>query len=265
MKYYNKLILGDSTEVLKNMPEEMVDMVVTSPPYDSLRYYENKEAEWNFDIFKEIAQQLYRLMKPGGVMVWVVGDSTIKGGKSLTSFRQAIHFQEIGFTVFDIIIYEKTGSGPPHKNRYFNTFEYMFILSKGRPKTINLLKDKPNKWAGHETYGEITRREVDGSLTVKGKKTINEFGIRTNIWKYKNGKGQTTRDIIAHEHPAIFPEKLVEDVLKSWSNPGDIVLDPFGGSGTTAKVSKILGRKYIYIEKVEKYFKIAEERLNFLV
>ncbi|RIP22868.1 site-specific DNA-methyltransferase [Staphylococcus gallinarum] len=141
----------------------------------------------------------------------------------------------------------------------------MFILSKGRPKTINLLKDKPNKWAGHETYGEITRREVDGSLTVKGKKTINEFGIRTNIWKYKNGKGQTTRDIIAHEHPAIFPEKLVEDVLKSWSNPGDIVLDPFGGSGTTAKVSIILGRKYIYIEKVEKYFKIAEERLNFLV
>lgn len=265
MEDYNKMILGDSKEILKSMPEQIIDMVVTSPPYDKLRYYENNESDWNFDTFKEIAQQLYRLMKPGGVIVWVVGDSTIKGGKSLNSYRQAIYFQEIGFTIFDVIIYEKTGSGPPHKNRYFNVFEYMFILSKGRPKTINLLKDKPNKWAGHETYGEVTRREADGTLTVKGKKTINKFGVRTNIWKYKNGKGQTTRDLIAYEHPAIFPEKLVEDALKSWSNPGDVILDPFGGSGTTAKVSKILGRKYIYIEKVEKYFNIAVERLNFLV
>lgn len=265
MEDYNKMILGDSKEILKSMPEQIIDMVVTSPPYDKLRYYENNESDWNFDTFKEIAQQLYRLMKPGGVIVWVVGDSTIKGGKSLNSYRQAIYFQEIGFTIFDVIIYEKTGSGPPHKNRYFNVFEYMFILSKGRPKTINLLKDKPNKWAGHETYGEVTRREADGTLTVKGKKTINKFGVRTNIWKYKNGKGQTTRDLIAYEHPAIFPEKLVEDALKSWSNPGDVILDPFGGSGTTAKVSKILGRKYIYIEKVEKYFNIAAERLNFLV
>ena len=116
MEDYNKMILGDSKEILKSMPEQIIDMVVTSPPYDKLRYYENNESDWNFDTFKEIAQQLYRLMKPGGVIVWVVGDSTIKGGKSLNSYRQAIYFQEIGFTVFDVIIYEKTGSGPPHKN-----------------------------------------------------------------------------------------------------------------------------------------------------
>lgn len=261
----DELILGDSVEVLQKFDENVVDIVVTSPPYDGLRYYEDDVSDWTFDTFKDIADQLWRVIKPGGVIVWVVGDSTIKGGKTLTSYRQALYFQEIGFTMFDVIIYEKTGSGPPHKNRYFNTFEYMFILSKGRPKTIHLLRDKPNKWAGHQTYGNVTRREADGTLTVKGRKTINKFGVRTNIWKYKNGKGQTTKDSIAHEHPAIFPEKLVEDALNSWSNPGDIVLDPFGGSGTTAKVSKILGRQYIYIEKIEKYYEIAKERLNFLV
>lgn len=265
MEFKNKLILGDSSEVLKSFPSETIDVVVTSPPYDHLRNYENIKSDWNFETFKTIAQELYRVMKKGSVMVWVVGDSTIKGGKTLTSYRQALFFQEIGFTMYDVIIYEKAGTGPPHKNRYFNAFEYMFILSKGKPKTINLLKDKPNKWAGHETYSEITRREADGTLTVKGKKIINEYGVRTNIWRYKNGKRQSTRDLFAHEHPAIFPEKLVEDVLKSWSNPDDLVLDPFGGSGTTAKVAKILGRDYIYIEKVEKYYRLAEERLRFLV
>lgn len=265
MNLKNKLLLGDSKEILKTFPNSFVDMVVTSPPYDSLRNYEKEKSEWTFDSFEVIANELYRVMKDGAVLIWVVGDSTVKGGKSLTSFKQALYFQSIGFTMFDVIIYEKTGSGPPHRNRYFNVFEYIFVLSKGKPKTIHLLKDKPNKWAGHETYGNVTRREVDGSLTVKGKKKINEFGVRTNIWKYKNGKGQTTRDIEAHKHPAIFPEKLVEDVLKSWSNPGDLILDPFGGSGTTAKVTKILNRDYLYIELIPEYLEIAEKRLDFLV
>ena len=260
----NKLFFGDAVEVLEAFTEKTIDMIVTSPPYDNLRNYEKDQSDWSFHIFTKVADQLFRVLKDGGVMVWVVGDATVKGGKTLTSFKQAIYFQEIGFTMFDVIIYEKTGTGPPHKNRYFNAFEYIFVLSKGKPKTINLLRDKPNKWAGHETYGEVTRREADGTLTPKGKKKINEFGVRTNIWKYKNGKGQTTTDQIAHEHPAIFPEKLVEDVLNSWSAKGDLILDPFGGSGTTAKISKMLERDYVYIEKVEKYYNIASERLNIL-
>lgn len=160
------------------------------------------------------------------------------------------------------MIYEKAGSGPPHPNRYFNTFEYMFVLSKGRPKTINLLRDKPNKWAGKSTFGNVTRREKDGSLTDKGVKVINKFGVRTNIWRYNNGKGFSTADKVAYQHPAIFPEKLVEDHIRSWSNKGDVVLDPFGGSGTTAKVAQCLGRKWIYIEKVEEYCLIAKKRLG---
>lgn len=257
----NKVINAFSNEYLKTLPESCIDLVVTSPPYDNLRDYDNKSI-WDYELFKIVADELYRVIKNGGVVVWVVGDQTIKGAKTLTSYKQALYFQEIGFNMFDVIIYEKSGSGPPHPNRYFNTFEYMFVLSKGKPKTINLLRDKPNKCAGQSTYGEITRREKDGTLTNKGKKIINEFGIRTNIWKYNNGKGFATKDKIAYKHPAIFPEKLVEDHILSWSNEGDIVLDPFGGSGTTAKIAEKLGRKWILIEAASEYCDIAKERLG---
>lgn len=257
----NKIFNAKSNEILKEFPSSCIDLVITSPPYDDLRDYENK-SNWNFDVFKEIAQELYRVVKPGGVVVWIVGDKTSNGRKSLTSFKQALYFEEVGFGMFDVIIYEKAGSGPPHKNRYFNAFEYMFILSKGKPKTINLLRDKPNKWAGHSTYGEVTRREKDGSLTNKGKKVINKFGVRTNIWRYSNGKGFTTKDKFAYEHPAIFPEKLVEDHINSWSNPHDIVLDPFGGSGTTAKMAQLMGRDWVLIEVVQDYCQLAKRRLE---
>lgn len=257
----NKFLEGDNLKLLKKLPKGCIDLIVTSPPYDDLRDYE-KKVVWNLEKFKEIAKELYRVMKDGGTIVWVIGDKTKDGNKSLTSFKQSLYFQEIGFNIFDVLIYEKTGSGPPHPNRYFNTFEYMFIISKGKPKTINLLRDKPNKWAGAKTFGEITRREVDGSLTKKGKKTVNEFGVRTNIWKYVNGKGFSTKDKLAYKHPAIFPEKLARDHIMSWSNEGDIVLDIFGGSGTTIKQAKLLNRKWIYIDKVEEYCSIAEERMD---
>lgn len=259
--FKNKIFVDNNVKLMKLMPNESVDLVVTSPPYDDLRDYENKVV-WNYKVFQKVAKQLYRVIKKGGVVVWVIGDKIDNGGKTLTSFRHALYFQKIGFTVYDIIVYEKAGSGPPHQNRYFNSFEYMFILSKGKPKTINLLKDKKNKWGGKSTYGEITRREKDGTLTNKGKKIINTYGVRTNIWKYANGKGFATKDKCAYEHPAIFPEKLVEDHIKSWSNQGDIVLDPFAGSGTTAKVSMKLKRDWIYIDSVEKYADIAKKRLN---
>ncbi|CRZ35552.1 site-specific DNA-methyltransferase (adenine-specific) [Herbinix hemicellulosilytica] len=256
----NKIFNAYSNDLLCEFPNDIIDLVVTSPPYDDLRDYEGKIV-WNMDIFKKIANEIYRILKPGGVVVWVIGDRTLNGNRSLTSFKQALYFQEIGFNMYDIIIYEKAGSGPPHPNRYFNTYEFMFVLSKGKPKTVNLLKDKPNKWAGATTYGEVTRREKDGSLTNKGKKTIQEFGVRTNIWRYANGNGYSTKDKIAYLHPAIFPEKLVEDHILSWSNPGDLILDPFGGSGTTAKVATILKRDWVLIEAVKEYCDIAEKRL----
>lgn len=259
--FIGQITNGDSAVVLSTIKSNSVDLVVTSPPYDELRDY-NNDSVWDFNSFKKIARQLYRVVKEGGVVVWVVGDSVVKGNKSLSSFKQALYFQQIGFNMFDVIIYEKAGTAPPHKNRYFNAFEYMFVLSKGNPKTINLLEDKPNKWANHSTFGNVTRREQDGTLTPKGRKVVKPFGVRTNIWRYNNGRGFSTKDKIAYEHPAIFPEKLVQDHIISWSNEGDIVLDPFCGSGTVAKVASLLNRKWVGIEISSEYCKIANERLG---
>jgi site-specific DNA-methyltransferase (adenine-specific) len=259
--YLSQIINGNAADVLSQIKSKSVDLVVTSPPYDDLRDY-GKDAVWTFDSFKKIAKQLYRVMKDGGVVVWVVGDSVVNGGKTLSSYRQALYFQQIGFSMWDVIIYEKSGTAPPHKNRYFNAFEYMFVLSKGKPKTINIIKDKPNKWANKQTFGTVTRREKDGSLTDKGRKTINEFGARTNIWRYNNGKGFATKDEIAYNHPAIFPERLAEDHIISWSNEGDIVLDPFAGSGTVAKKCIELNRQWLGIEISEAYCEIAKERIS---
>lgn len=260
-KYIGKIINDDCIKFMKKLPDNCIDLTVTSPPYDDLRDYENKLV-WDYNTFRKVARELYRVTKNGGVVVWVIGDKTDKGNKSLTSFNHALYFQKVGFNIYDVIIYEKAGSGPPHPKRYFNSFEYMFVMSKGKPKTVNLLKDKKNSCAGMSTFADITRREKDGTLTNKGKKVINEYGVRTNIWRYNNGKGFSSKDKISYEHPATFPEKLVEDHIKSWSNEGDIVFDPFGGSGTTAKVSIELNRQWIYVEKVEKYCDVAKRRIE---
>lgn len=258
----NRIINKDCRQGLRRIKTESVDLVVTSPPYDDLRDYSDGNSDWNFKVFRQVARGLVRVLKPGGVIVWVVGDQVVDGAKTLNSYRQALYFTELGLNMYDVIIYEKAGSGPPHHNRYFNTYEYMFVLSKGKPKTVNLLRDKPNKYGGLTTYGNVTRREKDGTLTDKGRKTINDFGIRTNIWRYANGKGFATRDDIAYRHPAIFPEKLALDHILSWSNEGDLVLDPFAGSGTTAKMSIVSGRRWIAIEKSTEYCAIIKERLQ---
>ena len=253
----NKIYTENCLDTMARMEDNFIDLTVTSPPYDGLRTYNG----YSFD-FESVAKELFRITKDGGVVVWIVGDATIKGNKSLTSFKQSIFFQDLGLNIFDVIIYEKSGTGPPHPNRYFNAFEYMFIISKGIPSKINILKDKPNKWAGHSTFGNVTRRESDGTLTNKGKKIINEFGARTNIWRYNNGKGFATKDKIAHEHPAMFPEQLANDHILSWSNENDLVYDPFMGSGTTAKMAILNNRNYIGSEISKDYVEIANKRLT---
>lgn len=246
---------GDCLELMKDIPNEYIDLTITSPPYDDLRDYNS-----NID-FENIIKQLYRITKKGGVCVWIIGDKVENGSKTLTSYKQALLFKKIGFNVYDVIIYEKTSPSAPHKNRYFNSFEYMFIFSKGKPKTINLLKDRKNKYAN--TYsGVITKREKNGTLTTKERKLISEYGIRTNIWSYAVGNNKSTTDKIAFKHPAIFPEKLAQDHILSWSNERDIVLDCFMGSGTAGKMCKLLNRNFIGIEIDEHYFNIAKERIE---
>lgn len=250
----NKIYNEDCLETMKRMPDNFVDMTLTSPPYDNLRDYKG----YSFD-FESIAKELFRITKDGGLVVWVVGDATIKGNETGTSFKQALYFKEIGFNLHDTMIYKKNSYAKPDRTRYWNMFEYMFVFSKGKPKTMNLISDRKNKSYGRNS-GKITKREVNGLLTERKAMTVAEFGKRENIWDFDSSN--PTKDKIAHKHPAIFPDKLAEDHILSWSNEGDTVLDPMAGSGTTLKMAKKLGRNFIGIEISPEYIEIINHRLS---
>ena len=252
----DQVIQGDCLEVMKTLEDKSVDMVLTSPPYDNLRTYKG----YTFN-FERIAQEIFRVLKDGGVCVWVVGDATIKGSETGTSFKQALYFKEVGFKLFDTMIYQKTPRGAVGNNKtYWQTFEYMFVLSKGNPKSINLIKDRENKSARDGDNG--TKRLKDGTLIKQKRKGYSEYGRRTNVWEYLIGRGHSASDKVAYTHPAPFPEKLAEDHILSWSNEGDIILDPMAGSGTTLKMAKKNNRNYIGIEIAPEYIDIINKRLT---
>ena len=258
----SRIYVGDCIERLNMLINEgvKVDLTVTSPPYDDLRSY-GKTCDWNYDVFKEAANKLYEITNDGGILVWVVGDATIKGYETLSSFKQALYFDSIGFKMHDTMIYEKNSSSFPAKRtskRYTQIFEYMFVFVKGKIRNdITLLADKPNKWAGHTNWGNNTQYDKDGNLKQTNDiKPVPEFSLRNNIWKYSVGFNDKTG------HPAVFPEKLAEDHILSWSVEGDVVLDPFSGSGTTGKMAMLNNRKFIGIEKNKEYFDKSLERFK---
>ena len=258
----NKIYLEDNLETLSKMSDDYYDMVITSPPYDDIRKYNG----FSFDI-DTLAPELYRTTKKGGVVVWVVNDQVVKGSESGTSFKQALKFMGAGFLLHDTMIYEKNSSSYPasaKSNRYTQIFEYMFVFSKGKPKTSNLICDKPNKWAGHTNWGKNTKRigENEQLVEVGNIKPVPDFSPRNNIWRYVNGGGFASKDKIAHKHPAIFPEELVRDHLMTWTKEGDLVYDPFIGSGTVAKMCILLGRDYIGSEISQEYVDICNERIE---
>lgn len=248
------IICGDNCEVMRLMPSESIDLVVTSPPYDDLRTYGGHS--WDF---YGVAWNLKRLLKPGGVIVWVVGDATKDGSETGTSMRQALHFQSIGLNIHDTMIYHRQAANPSG-NRYWQNFEYMFVLSNGVPATANMLKDRRNKY---QRMGGDSVRQKDGTVAIgdRGGREFGEFGYRENLWYYAVGGGNIG-DAICHNHPAPFPEALARDHILSWSNEGDIVLDPFSGSGTTAKMAKHNGRRFIGIEVNPEYVEISRKRLE---
>lgn len=250
-------MLGDCLERMKEIPDGSIDLTVTSPPYDNLRTY-NNTLDWGEHVWKPVMQELFRVTKQGGVVAWIVGDATVKGSETGTSFKQALYGMECGFNLHDTMIWNKGGFSAVGalKTRYAPVFEYMFIFSRGKIITFNPIKDKPNKWAGTKNHGTI-RVDGDNRKHVSNSNLINDFGQRFNIWEQyphrQRGDGK---------HPAPFPEQLAHDHIISWSNEGDTVLDPFMGSGTTGKMAKQLSRNFIGIEKDETYFKIAQERIG---
>lgn len=236
----NTIYNEDCLETMSRMPDDFIQATITSPPYDDLRDYEG----FNFD-FKATAEGLWRVTKKSGVVVWVVADATKNGSKTGTSFRQALYFKELGFRLHDTMIYEKNSPAFPanrNANRYTQIYEFMFVFSKGQPKAT-LLCDKENKWAGHKDFS--------GKL----KNAVPEFSPRNNIWKY-------TTSFNGVSHPAPFPERLANDHILTWTEPGDLVYDPFMGSGTTAKMAKLNDRNFIGSEISSNYVRLAEERMD---
>ena len=255
----NTVYNEDCLETMKRMPDGFIDLTVTSPPYDNLRTYNGDNDQWGEVVWKSVIEELYTVTKPGGVVVWVVGDATIKGSETGTSFKQALWAKECGFNLHDTMIYIKSGGlNSGSLKTYQQKFEYMFVLSKGIPKSINLIKDRKNK---HTEPRTKMKRQANGEY-VKQEVQIAEYGVRYNFWEYRTGKHHSTKDEVAMSHPAIFPEKLAHDHIISWSNESDTVYDPFMGSGTTAKMAKKLNRNYIGSEISKEYCDIAEDRLK---
>lgn len=251
--FINEVICGDAVDVMHQLPENYVDLVVTSPPYDELRSYRG----YHFD-FENIARGLYRTTKQGGIVVWVVGDKIKNGDRSLTSFKQALFFQEIGFNVHDIMIYKKKNTPFMRTNAYTNCFEFMFIFSKGKIEKFHPIKDRTVR----QGYEMVPYNKGPEAVNQKTLRELKPEKTRINIWEYAVGLHGTTSDKIAFEHPAVFPERLAEDHILSWTDEGDVVFDPMCGSGTTCKMAKKHNRIYIGCDISKDYVTLARQRLE---
>jgi site-specific DNA-methyltransferase (adenine-specific) len=256
-----KLIHEDCVSALKKMDDASIHLVVTSPPYDNLRTYDTGAgSDWNADVWRDVIREMYRVMVDGGVVVWNVKDSNTNGSESGTSFRQALFAMECGFNLHDTMIWSKDTFAYPDVARYYDTFEFVFVFSKGKPRAFNPICDRKNKWAGTKVHG--TSRKADGTMYEKSnnkKSDVKEFGMRFNVWdipteKKSGGVG----------HPAMMPERLAHDMIVSWSNEGDIVLDPFMGSGTTGRMCVKTKRDFVGIDISENYVELARRRIEHL-
>jgi DNA modification methylase len=245
---------------MKEIESGSIDLTVTSPPYDNLRSYNGNNKGWGHHVWKPLMESLYRVTKSGGVVVWVVGDATVKGSETGTSFKHALHFMDVGFNLHDTMIYKREGPPLSH-NRYEQKFEYMFILSKDRPATFNGLRID-STYAGSSRKSTTMRQDGDGLSDRSARGIVAPTKLRGNVFEYPVGKNKSTNDKIAHGHPAIFPEKLANDHIISWSNAGEIIFDPLMGSGTVGKMAKLNNRRFIGIELDETYFNIAQARID---
>lgn len=245
----NKIYNLDCVEGMKLLDDKCIDLTVTSPPYDNLRAYNG--FTWDFE---GVANELYRVTKDGGMVVWVVNDATVKGSETGTSFKQALFFMSIGFNLHDTMIYQKASTGMAGSlNCYIQSFEYMFVFSKGKPKAINIIRDRENVRGG-KINNNTARLDLNGNRKEQNAVIAEKHGRRFNIWKY----GHTG---VKSGHPAVFPDKLANDHILSWSNKSDTILDPFTGSGTTPKMAKLTNRNFIGFELSKEYCDIANNRI----
>jgi site-specific DNA-methyltransferase (adenine-specific) len=254
----DRICCADAVAGLSKLPNDSIPLTVTSPPYDGLREFGGHR--FGPDVFEAVADELWRVMMPGGVVAWVVADQ-IDGGYSGTSFRQALHFMGLGFRLHDILIMTRTGGRFAGGNRY-GKLEFGLIFAKGRPRSVNLIRDHPNKHAG--VLRRFRARLKNGRMRKPSPpKPVATMGIKGPVWEYTAGSGGTARDrYVLDVHPAVMPEDMARDLIESWSRPGDLVLDPFLGSGTTSKMALLCHRHYLGFEVHHPYFQIALRRMH---
>jgi len=255
----NEIYNESCLDTMNRLSNNSIDLVITSPPYDNLRSYGN-HSKWSFDTFKLIAEELTRTLKEGGVIMWNVQDATINGSRTGTSFKQALYFMELGLNLYDHLIWQKTGTPFPSNVRYRNVWENMFVFSKGKPKHFNPILRK--NVTGGDSRNRRRERNKDGELVMQERRVeVKEWGIENNVWYISNHFKKTDKKRIEN-HPAIMPEELVRRHIQSWCKEGDIVYDPFSGSGTTCKVALEMNRNYIGSEINPEYYNASIEILN---
>ena len=250
----------DCIEGMRALPDACIPMTLTSPPYDSIRDYGGHE--WSPKVFRAVAEELYRVTTPGGVVVWVVQDQVLDGRESGTFSRQRLYFEEVGFGVYSTMIMVSNGFRLPQGRRYVNQYQYAVVLSKGRPRSVTLLRDRPNSTAGESSKGKVRSRDGVLSLRRYSDRVVAEYGRRSNVWIYDVGWAKSTGDDYAFEHPAVMSEKMAEDHILSWSKPGDFVFDPFLGSGTTCKMALLNDRHYLGFEVHRPFYQVAVRRMQ---
>jgi DNA modification methylase len=255
---HDQILRCDCVEGMRGMPDACIPLTVTSPPYDSLRGYE----ELPLDKFRAVADQLFRVTAHGGVVAWVVKDETKDWDQTGTSHRQSLYFKEVGFKLNTTLILASKGWRTPDRQRYPNPFHYGFILTKGRPRVFNRIRDRPNSTAGQRL--RVARRNKDGRVetTFNGVRRLGGVGTRSNIWYYDVGWGKTTKDEDAFEHPALMPERMAQDLILSWSKPGDVIFDPFCGAASTLKMALLHQRRWLGMEISESFAELARRRMK---
>jgi N6-adenosine-specific RNA methylase IME4/DNA modification methylase len=256
----NRILLSDCIKGMKSLPNDSIPMNLTSPPYDELRDLSGNTMD--DPKFRKIDEELFRITMPGGVVAWVVGDQIgMDRGYTGTGLRQVAYFQSLGFRLHDVVVITKSGSRFPRTVRYSLSPEFAFVFAKGRPRSINLICDRPNRQPGRRQH--FVRRRADGMIEkARGGGSVGEWGVRGHVWNYSVARGQNTPDLYAHGHPALMDEAMVDDLILSWSRPGDLILDPMCGAATTCKMALLNDRNYLGFEIHEPFHRLAIRRVN---
>ena len=256
----NSIYCNDAADTMGGWPENSVDLSIFSPPYDDIRTYGQDEP--NKVDLHQIGLAAYRVTKPGGIVAMVIQDQTKDFAKSLTSFRTTVDWADnIGFRLFECVIYNRPGKPGAWWNQRFRVdHEYIMIFLKGeRPKYFNKEPLKiPAKYAGHVWSG--TQRLTNGKLIPIERTEQKKLKCPGTVWTM--GASTTERNPLKTKHPAPFPDKLAENLILCFSQPGELVVDFMCGSGTTLRMAQKHGRDFIGVDNSLEYCKLSQQMLE---